>query len=247
MRDLDRDLEKLRVVYRYALRLLHRHLKMELDDFERLERSIKAHARLLIRQVLIACVVTLGWYVIFWRHHVHVAHDDHEVFLVGVMFLSLAVWILKAQEAFKVVWEQMREMSSAVDDGDEATIMHLRDERIHTLVHVMLAVYATLSVVLFCSYPYSSAASGFVAVFVVSLIFTLYWAVILTLENAIGVLWIKEQVKLLNPHLLTVDRDVFFACYRRCPKAERDDFHFSPEMLKNIPAPAQGNGADAPH
>jgi len=35
-------------------------------------------------------------------------------------------------------------MSNAVKEGDEVTIMKLRDERINTILHIMLAVYASV-------------------------------------------------------------------------------------------------------
>ncbi len=206
---------------------------------ERLRQSLKANFALLARQVGIAIAVTVLWRFTFWKYKIHFPHEDREIFLVTIIFLAVATWILKGQEVFKVIWEQYREMVEAVKVGDEVKIMSLRDERINTLIHLMLAVFAVLADILICAVDYSNAVYGGIAVFVASLVFTLYWAVILTIENPVKRGWIREQIMEINPELLTVSTEEFFKQYRAFKKKEgqKGVFHYMAQTgPENAPA-----------
>src|ERR1700693_589443 len=93
----------------------------------RFRRAMRKHTLLLLTQIMFSGIVTLLWWMIVWRNHWHIEKEDAEFYLAGVIFLGSAAWVLKGTEVFRVVWDQYRQIVTAVKRADTETIIELKD------------------------------------------------------------------------------------------------------------------------
>lgn len=176
----------------------------------RFRRALKQHTVLFLTQVGFACLVTFFWYAIVWGNGWRIDARDSEFYVGGVVFLASAAWVLKGTETLRVIWDQYREVGDAVKRADERRIVELKDEHVPLLVHFYLTMLAAITDVVIMALPYHSAASGAGAVFVVTLVFTFYAAIIFELEDPMLGGWVRERLRRNAPELLDVDSDAYF-------------------------------------
>lgn len=183
----------------------------------RFKRAVRKHTTLLLIQVIFSALVTFLWYVCVWRFQVHIQRGDTEYFFAGVIFLGSAAWVLKGTEMLRVIWAQYREMVVAVKRADTTKIIELKDEHIPLLMHFYLALLAIMTDGVMWFVPYRSVYDGAAAIFLVTLVFTFFAAIILQFEDPTEDGWVRDQIMRYNPKLLEQDSEEFFA--------EKWDFH----------------------
>lgn len=189
------------------------HITKEKQELirKRFKRAIRKHSVLLLTQVAFSSMITFGWYELIWLNGIRIDREDMEYFLAGVIFLASASWVLKGAEVLRVVWDQYRMMVSAVKRADVATIIELKDENIPLLMHFYLTVLAMITAGVMMIMPFKHMWSGAAAVFLVTLIFTFFAAIILELEDPLENGWIRAQIIEHDPHVLSQDSEEFFA------------------------------------
>jgi len=177
---------------------------------KRIKRAVRKHTVLLLTQIMFAAITTILWYFIIWQNELHIDREDSEFFVAGVIFLASAAWVLKGTEVLRVIWDQYRDVSTAVKRGDRTTIIELRDEHIPLLMHYYLTMLAVIADLVMMLMPYKHVWDGAAAVFLVTLVFTFFAALILELEDPTETGWIRAQIEKHDPSLLNEDCEKVF-------------------------------------
>jgi hypothetical protein len=177
---------------------------------QRFKRAIRDHTLMFCTQIAIAAGVAALWAFLI-RGRFTVSEGDAEYFLGAVIFLGSASWVLKATEALSVIWDQYREVVEAVKRADREKIIELKDDHIPLLVHFYLSMLGLMTIGVTMILPYREAIDGSIVVFLVTLIFTFYVAIVFELEDPLENKWVRDQLERNCPDIFMQDSEALFA------------------------------------
>ena len=163
------------------------------NDFDRRWRSFWRHLWLCAQPFIIAIVA-----VIFWRwlrsKGYYFCKEDEVVMTGGITATLILAYGITAALVFNSIWEKYKKVMVCVLLQDKQTFLLYRDERMPIIIHLFLFFLSVLLVGMILMLNYQKELSGAVAVFSVSFIITLYWIVMIQLENPEKSPWLAERV-----------------------------------------------------
>ena len=167
----------------------------------------------LFKAIALATFVTALWY--WWgRHYVaRFPRIDREV-LSMIIVIAIVPFAILAAEILKVSWRQLRVVVDCLwlqTEEDKRTFLKLRRERVMSVLHLLLGIYAVVLIVLVLLVDYSEDRVGAVSVFTTTTVFSLFWVVLAIVENPMKSEWVRNRVP---PEWLTIDPETYFARLR---------------------------------
>ena len=177
------------------------------EDVARRWRSFKKHAWLLLQPFALAGLACAAWWALLYRREIHLPKEDEGPLLMGTfLFLSVAYGITVAT-TFESVWEKYQTVVKSVLTRDERTFLVYRDERIPIVIHLLILSFSLPLMAMVALVEYHAAATGFLAVFATSFVLSLYWVVVVELQDPSQSLWFAERIP---KDWLTADIDEYF-------------------------------------
>lgn len=174
--------------------------------------SLRHNIWLVIETTLVSGIVTSLWggcFYLGWLGHAH--HESDVVMLSTSILVSAAMFAIVAALIFAETWQKLGKLSRAIHEGDEVGFMLLRDEKISTMMHVVLGFFSLAVLAQFGLAHYANLTLGAMVMFFTTSCFTAYFIAVLELQSPKNILWIRTHAP---AHWLTQDSQEFFRKYR---------------------------------
>lgn len=181
------------------------------NDFKRRFNSFRKHLFFIFQPLVIAIGILSIWYQ-FYTRGIHFSQED-EVVLTGSVIMILAVaYSITASTVFNSIWEKYQRVVLCVIRMDRETFLCYRDERVPIVIHILILTFTILLITMVGGLEYRHVSAGIASVFSVSFILSLYFIVIVELQNPAKSLWLNERVP---KEWLVVDIDEYFKLGRK--------------------------------
>lgn len=139
----------------------------------------------------IALVCTALWLVLRLWLGTYLSGDEGVMAGATIAFLAIA-YALFAGFLFVTVWGQWNAVEDAVRTKNLEKFTELKDKRIPPTVKFLLVIFSALLVGAFFLLSFQHLLTGSFAIFSVSLVVSLYWAVIMDLDDPFNGIWNVE-------------------------------------------------------
>ena len=163
------------------------------DDIGRKLRSVVRHTLMLTRPAIITALTAMGWWFFRDAGYYFPENEPFEAIVTVILVLGVPFGILAA-EAVRTAWNKHAQVTTSVLTRNRRQFLLYRDERILTAMHVLLAVFASLVIVVVSFFHYKEAWVGLMMVTVTTFSLSLVWSVIEQLENPRLSPWIRERI-----------------------------------------------------
>ncbi len=185
---------------------MSRTMLMKRNDPRRRFNSFKKHSLFILQPFIVAMMTTRLWYW-FYLNEIHFSHED-EVAITTAIITTLGItYSITASIVFASIWEKYQKVVICILKKDRETFLCYRDERIPIIIHILLLVFSMALIFMIGGLEYHHLASGVASVFVVSLALSLYFVVIVELQNPAKSLWLSERIP---QEWLKVEIDKYF-------------------------------------
>lgn len=175
-------------------------------DIDRKLRSVVRHTLMLARSVVITALTAAAWWFLRDSEYYFPENEPFEAIVTVILVLGVPFGILAA-EAVRTAWNKHAQITSSVLTRNKRQFLLYRDERILTAMHVLLAVFAALVILVVAFFHYKEAWVGLMMVAATTFSLSLVWSVIEQLENPRLSPWIRERIP---PEWFEEDVDKFF-------------------------------------
>ena len=176
------------------------------NDPHRRLLALRKHLGLLAAANVPALVASVLWSLAY-AHDLHFPKEDEGI-VTGAAIMMLAVaYSITTTLVFTSVWERYQKVVVCILKKDQATFMLYRDERIPLVIYMLIAALSVPLLVMIGGLEYHSAVAGFMAVYSVAFVLSLYWVVIVELQTPVGSVWLAERIP---ADWLKQDVDEFF-------------------------------------
>jgi hypothetical protein len=179
------------------------------DDFLRRWRSFRRHVWLCFQPFVVAIVMVMLWRWL-WQNGYHLCKEDEVALTGGITAVLVLAYGITAALAFNSVWEKYRKVMACVlphRPDDKRTFLLYRDEKLPVIIHLYLLFLSLLLLAMIMMINYKEELSGIMSIFSASFVITLYWVVMVQLENPAKSPWLAERVP---KDWLEEDVDKFF-------------------------------------
>lgn len=142
-----------------------------------------------IPAMIIACAI---WYFLFYKNDLYVS-ENIEFIMIWVSMFGILYGLLEAV-VLTTVWNEYKQMRTAVKRYDFDTFVDLRDEEISPLVHTLTFVISGTILLTFMCLKYVSAESGFLFIGSTTYLFVLIFLVIYEIDDPCTGLWYIRSI-----------------------------------------------------
>jgi hypothetical protein len=175
-------------------------------DVARRWRSFERHFILIMKPFLIALLVLMMWDWLRFRGY-HFPKEDEPIMISTVITIIGIVYGVIAALIINSVWGKYKKVVICILEKDKHTFLMYRDERMPIMIHLFLFSLSAPLLGLVIMLNYKEQWTGTVAVFLVTFILSLYWIVLIQLDNPLKSAWFAERTP---KDWLTEDIDDYF-------------------------------------
>jgi len=163
------------------------------NDLKRKWRSFTRHSLILLEPLIVSGLVTGGW--IYLRSNgYHLSHEDGETLSVAIVNTLAIIFSLIAAVVLATVWDNYRKIVIAVLREDKESFLLYRDERIPTLMYLLLGAFSLPLILVIGLLEWRHLWSGIIGVSSVSFAVSLVWSVAFELQHPQKSPWVAERV-----------------------------------------------------
>ncbi len=177
------------------------------DDTTRKLASFKRHCWFLFQPLLLAFLASVIWNYTLFKYKIHFDKEDEGPLLTGVIVILAVAYGIMTTSTFESVYGKHQKSVISVLKKDRETFLCYRDERIPIIIHLLIITFSALLLGIVSLIAYKTLYAGLVSVFSVSFVLSLYWLVIIELQNPAKSLWFIERTP---NEWLTIDIDDAF-------------------------------------
>lgn len=142
-----------------------------------------------IPAMIAACAM---WYLVFFVNNLYIS-ENIEFIMIWISMFGILYGLLEAV-VLTTVWNEYKQMRTAVKRYDFDTFVDLRDEEISPLVHTLTFVLSGTILLAFMCLKYVSVQSGFLFVGSTAYLFVLIFLVIYEIDDPCSGLWYIRSI-----------------------------------------------------
>ena len=142
-----------------------------------------------IPAMIAACVM---WYFVFYSNNLYLS-ENVEIIMVWISIFGILYGLIEAV-VLTTVWNEYKQMRTAVKRYDFDTFVDLRDEEISPLVHTLTFVLSGVILLALMCLRYVSLQSGFLFIGSTAYLFTLIFLVIYEIDDPCTGLWYIKSI-----------------------------------------------------
>lgn len=146
--------------------------------------------RLIIKPLIVAAIVSILWFV---RYGLFGSNDaikaDEAVLVSGTIPILAIFYALLAAFTFATVWQQWVAVEEAVKTRNKKEFLKHKDKRMPATIKLLLSLFSVLLVAAFFIISFKSLLTGLYSIFAVTLALSIYWSVIMDLDDPFSGVW----------------------------------------------------------
>lgn len=163
------------------------------NDPERVRRSFKRHALLVLQPFGATCIVSLIW-TLMRMSGIHLAGEDTELVSVAIVNTLAIVFSLIYAVVLSAVWDNYKKVTLCILQEDKEKFLLYRDERMPIVMHLLLGAAAGALIGAVALLEWHSYWSGLFGVFSVTFVISFFWIGAAELQDPKKSPWMAERI-----------------------------------------------------
>lgn len=154
------------------------------NENKAIKREItKKHILVVLSPVLAAILVTLFWRYVLYENEIYFSEEAENPLLYLIMPVIAFIYVIFASIAVNLVLDKYKEIENSVVKSDIDQFMLHKDQRVPTLLHILMGAPSIILVALALFFNYLDVYIGAAAVFSVVFVVAQTWFIITELDR----------------------------------------------------------------
>lgn len=150
---------------------------------EMIRSQVVRHIAVVVKPVIISVAAVLFWKFLLYNNGFYFNVEAENPILYMIIPPVGFIYVIFASLAVNSVFEKHKHITRSVVRKDIDAYLERRDQRLPTLMHILIAMPSLILLFLAMTYHYVDYHAGVTAVFAVTLVVSLTWLVIYELDN----------------------------------------------------------------
>ncbi len=156
-------------------------VKVKRNDMKR--EITKKHVAVVLLPVLVAIVVVLLWRYFLYENSIFFSVKAENPILFMIIPVVAFIYVIFASIAVNSVFDKYKIVMQSVVKSDMDTFLLHRDQRLPTLLYILIGVPSFILIMLTLLYNYQDIYIGGVTIFAVAFVVAQTWFIITELDN----------------------------------------------------------------